>query len=175
MLIQNLAKKGIYIAFLAIVITSCNTSENKKHVNQQTINNMEQVKNKELIRAFVVAMQTSNVEKLKTMITDDFSWWIIGKPEYLVTAGEHDSNYFLGFFKGTELFPEGPEFKIISMIAEDNKVATEATFKAKTAMGTYYENYYHFLFIIENGKVKRMKEYMDTFSAKRLLESIPQQ
>lgn len=136
---------------------------------------MEIKENKELITEFIVSMQNSNVDKLKTMITDDFSWWIIGKPEYLVTAGEHDKDYFLGFFKGAELFPEGPEFKVVSIMAEDDKVAAEATFKAKTAMGTFYENTYHFLFIIENGKVKRMKEYMDTFSAKRLLESIPQQ
>ena len=33
-------------------------------------------------------------------------------------------------------------------------------------MGTFYENSYHFLFIIEDGKVKRMKEYMDTYHAK---------
>lgn len=83
---------------------------------------------------------------------------------------------FLGFyFKGTELFPEGPEFKIVSMIAEDNKVATKNSFKAEIAMGTFYENYPHFLFTTENAKVKRMKEFMDTFSAKIFLESIPQQ
>lgn len=175
MCIQNLAKRGIYIALLAVLMASCNTSEDRKPINQEISNNMEQTDNKKLVREFIVAMQNSNVEKLKTMIIDDFSWWIIGKPEYLVTAGEHNKDYFLGFFKGTQLFPEGPEFNVVSIMAEDNKVAAEATFKAKTAMGTYYENTYHFLFFIEDGKVKRMKEYMDTFSAKRLLDSIPQQ
>ena len=63
----------------------------------------------------------------------------------------------------------------ISLTSFSNIDYVIKTFKAKTAMGTFYENTYHFLFIIENGKVKRMKEYMDTFSAKRLLESIPQQ
>ena len=174
---QTLKLALIAVAFTSI-IASCN--EASKNANSTNVDNlktykMELEENKKLVNEFIVAMQNSNVEKLKTMITNDFSWWIIGKPEYLVTAGEHDTDYFLGFFKGTELFPEGPEFKVVSMIAEDNKVATEATFKAKTAMGTFYENTYHFLFIIENGKVKRMKEYMDTFSAKRLLESIPQE
>lgn len=172
MRIQYLGKKGIYTALLALVIASCNTNENTEQTDQKTTNTMELTNNKALVKEFVAEMQNSNVEKLKTMITDDFSWWIIGKPEYLVTAGEHDTEYFLNFFKGTELFPEGPEFKVISMIAEDNKVSAEATFNAKTVMGTYYENTYHFLFIIENGKIKRMKEYMDTFSAKTLLEAI---
>ena len=52
------------------------------------------------------------------------------------------------------------------MISEGNIVAAEAEFRAKTAMGSDYENYYHFKFILENGKVKRMKEYMDTYHAK---------
>lgn len=164
------------VAFTSIM-TSCNESvknENSNNLDNLKTYKMELQENKELIKEFIVSMQNSDVETLKTMITNDFSWWIIGKTEYLVTAGEHDKDYFLGFFKGGELFPEGPEFKIVSIMAEDNKVAAEATFKAKTAMGTFYENTYHFLFIIENGKVKRMKEYMDTFSAKRLLESMPQ-
>ena len=69
------------------------------------------------------------------MITDDFSWWIIGKPEYLATAGEHDTEYFLNFFKGAELFPDGPDFKTTSMIAEGNTVAAEAEFKSKHCHG----------------------------------------
>ena len=169
MSIQNFFRTGIYWAIIIFGAVSCNSSvdnEQTKHSNQQTIDNIELTKNKEIAKEFVEAMQISNVDKLKTMITDDFSWWIIGKPEYLATAGEHDTEYFLSFFKGAELFPDGTDFKITSMIAEDNKVAAEAEFKAKTAMGTDYENYYHFLFIVENGKVKRMKEYMDTYHAK---------
>ncbi len=176
--LKRTLKIVLVAAVFTTIITSCNESlkdKNANNLSHSKTNKMELKENKELIREFIKRMQNSDVEKLKTMITDDFSWWIIGKPEYLVTAGEHDKEYFLGFFKGSELFPEGPEFNIVSIMAEDNKVAAEATFKAKTAMGTFYENTYHFLFIIENGKVKRMKEYMDTYSAKRLLESIPQQ
>lgn len=166
-------KKTLKIVVVAIafasVIMSCNESTRNKesnNLNNLKIYKMELKENKELVVEFIEAMRTSNVDKLKTMITDDFSWWIIGKPEYLATAGEHDTEYFLAFFKGSELFPEGTDFKTTSMISEGNIVAAEAEFRAKTAMGTDYENYYHFKFIIENGKVKRMKEYMDTYHAK---------
>ena len=121
---------------------------------------------KALAAEFIEAMRTSDTDRLSTLTTDDFSWWIIGKPEYLATAGEHDSEYFLGFFQGGSLFPDRPEFTVTSMIAEGNKVAAEAEFKAKTSTGVMYENSYHFLFVLEDGKVKRMKEYMDTFHAK---------
>lgn len=123
--------------------------------------------NKQLVTEFVEAMRTSDVEKLQTMITDNFSWWINGKPAYLQTAGEHDKDFFIGFFGGgSDLFPDGAEFVVTGMVAEGDKVAAEATMTAKTAMGTLYDNDYHFLFTFENGKVARMKEYMDTYHAK---------
>ncbi|MBO6516643.1 MAG: nuclear transport factor 2 family protein [Bacteroidia bacterium] len=159
---QNRLKTILLLAVAAFAFASCNSGENSEQVQ----NDNHSANNKAVVKEFVAAMQTSNVDKLKNMITDDFSWWIIGKPEYLATAGEHDTEYFLGFFKGEELFPEGTDFQITSMICEGDKVAAEAEFRAQTSMGPFYENYYHFLFIIENGKVKRMKEYMDTYKAK---------
>ena len=169
MTIQRQLKTALIAIAFASIITSCNQSsknEQPEHLDNLRTYKMELQENKALVKEFVEAMRTSDVDKLKTMITDDFSWWIIGKPEYLATAGEHNAAYFLGFFKGAELFPEGTDFKTTSMISEGNVVAAEAEFKAKTAMGTDYENYYHFLFILEDGKVKRMKEYMDTYHAK---------
>ena len=49
--------------------------------------------NKDLVVNFIEAMRLSDVETLRTMITDDFSWWIAGKQEYLQTAGEHDKEF----------------------------------------------------------------------------------
>tara|TARA_B000000460_G_C21182271_1_gene250226 strand:- start:112 stop:306 length:195 start_codon:yes stop_codon:yes gene_type:complete len=49
----------------------------------------------------------------------------------LATSGEHDTAYFLNFFKETELFPDGADFKAASMIAGGNKVAAEAELKPK--------------------------------------------
>lgn len=123
--------------------------------------------NKELVASFIEAMRISDVINLSTMTTNDFSWWIAGKTEYLQTAGEHDKDFFISFFGGgTDLFPNGAEFTVTGMIAEDDKVAAEANMKATTAMGTPYDNSYHFLFTIEDGKIARMKEYMDTYHAK---------
>lgn len=123
--------------------------------------------NKELVAAFIEAMRTSDVAKLSGMISDDFSWWIAGKTGYLQTAGEHDRDFFIGFFGGgADLFPHGADFTVTGMIAEGDKVAAEANMKATTAMGAQYDNSYHFLFTIEGGKIIRMKEYMDTYHAK---------
>ena len=65
-----------------------------------------------------------------------------------------------------DLFPNGAEFTVSGMVAEGDKVAVEANMTAVTAMGTNYDNHYHFLFTIADGKILRMKEYMDTYHAK---------
>lgn len=122
---------------------------------------------KDLVVAFVEAMRVSDTEALNAMTTDDFSWWIAGKPDDLQTAGEHDRDFFLGFFGGgAEMFPNGADFRVTGMVAEGDKVAAEAHLTAETAMGSTYDNGYHFLFTVENGRIKRMKEYMDTHHAK---------
>ena len=169
--IQQFTTGTLALAFVFNLVSCQAPQQQEQAPKTPKVDNLEEYKeglneNKALVTEFIEAMRVSNVDKLKTMITDDFSWWIIGKPEYLATGGEHDTEYFLGFFKGDELFPEGADFNTTSMISEGNVVAAEAEFKAKTAMGSNYENYYHFLFIIEDGKVKRMKEYMDTYHAK---------
>ena len=123
--------------------------------------------NKDLIQRFIEAMRVSDIASLETMITDDFTWWIAGKPEYLQTAGEHDKTFFLGFFAGGgDTFPNGARFDVTGMVSEGDRVAAEAHLTATTAMGTTYDNLYHFLFEIEGRRIKRMKEYMDTHHAK---------
>lgn len=123
--------------------------------------------NKETVKQFVEALRVSDTETLKSMITDDFSWWIAGHADELQTAGEHDRDFFLGFFGGgAEMFPNGVQFEVTGMVADGDKVAAEAHLTAATAMGSAYDNRYHFLFTIEEGRIKRMKEYMDTHHAK---------
>jgi ketosteroid isomerase-like protein len=48
------------------------------------------------------------------------------------------------------------------MVAEGEKVAVEATSKGKHISGQTYSNNYHFLFEFREGKLLRLKEYLDT-------------
>jgi len=61
-----------------------------------------------------------------------------------------------------DVFPEGLMFKALDMVAEGNKVAVEAISEGKHISGVVYRNEYHFLFEFRDGKLLRLKEYMDT-------------
>jgi ketosteroid isomerase-like protein len=59
-------------------------------------------------------------------------------------------------------FPKGLKFTIHSMTAEGDRVAIEAESLGEHASGKTYNNHYHFLMRLRDGKIVRFKEYMDT-------------
>jgi ketosteroid isomerase-like protein len=61
-----------------------------------------------------------------------------------------------------EVFPQGIRFTILDMVAEGDKVAVEATGEGEHISGQIYTNQYHFLFELRDGKLVRLKEYLDT-------------
>jgi uncharacterized protein len=61
-----------------------------------------------------------------------------------------------------DVFPQGLKFTALDMVAEGDKVAVEATSEGKHISGQIYANEYHFLFEFRDGKLLRLKEYMDT-------------
>ena len=61
-----------------------------------------------------------------------------------------------------EVFPQGLQFTVLDMVAEGDKVAVEAVSEGEHASGQTYSNEYHFLFEFRDGKLLRLKEYMDT-------------
>jgi ketosteroid isomerase-like protein len=67
-------------------------------------------------------------------------------------------------------FPTGFKLNVTSMIAEDNKVAAEVVSEGKHKNGKEYNNKYHFLFEIEQGKIISVKEYMDTLHLFHLIQ-----
>ena len=57
---------------------------------------------------------------------------------------------------------EGFHFILHEMTAEDNRVSLIAESKGKHASGRLYNNHYHFLVTIVDGKITKVKEYLDT-------------
>ena len=68
-----------------------------------------------------------------------------------------------------EAFPNGIEFKITGITAENERVAVEVAGDAIHVSGKPYNNFYHFLLKIKNGKIIELKEYMDTQLASKIL------
>jgi ketosteroid isomerase-like protein len=66
-----------------------------------------------------------------------------------------------GFETITDKF-ESMRLEPIGVTAEGNRVAVEVQGHGKARNGKEYNNIYHFLFVVEDGQIVTVKEFMDT-------------
>jgi uncharacterized protein len=128
--------------------------------------------NKKVVLGFVEALSSGNLDAVKAALADDATWWIPGS---LPVSGTHRGKKaifedFLG--KAVTLFePRSLSIQVRNAIAEGDCVAVEWVARGKSAKGKNYENYYHLMFEVKNGKIQAIREYVDTLYAKEVLFS----
>ena len=116
--------------------------------------------NKEIVRAFFAALNKGDVASVVATYAEDGCVQTMGNTLISGIFGkEHIAQTAGGVF---DVFPQGLRFNIQAMTAEDERVAVEATSEGEHISGQTYSNEYHFLFEFKDGKLLRLKEYMDT-------------
>ena len=116
--------------------------------------------NKAMVAAFFDAMNSGDVDFIVNAYASDGCLQTMGNT---LISGVFSRDQIAARAGGIfDVFPEGLKFELLSMIAEGEKVAVEATSKGKHISGQTYSNNYHFLFEFRKGKLMRLKEYLDT-------------
>jgi ketosteroid isomerase-like protein len=133
---------------------------------------MEATENKKVVLGFVEALSSGNLDAIKAALADDATWWLPGS---LPVSGTYRGKKaifedFLG--KAVTLFePRSLSIQVRNAIVEGDCVAVEWVARGKSAKGKPYENYYHVMFEVKNGKIQTIREYVDTLYAKEVLFS----
>ena len=126
----------------------------------------ESEKNKQIAIKFFEAL-SSGSEAYLDFYNDDSIIWTAGDN---AIGGTRTKKEIIAFAKGIlEAFPNGIEFKITGITAENERVAVEVQGDAIHISGKPYNNFYHFLLKIKDGKIIELKEYMDTQLAAKIL------
>ena len=116
--------------------------------------------NKAAVQRFFTAMNEGDVAGIVDAYTDDGQVWTMGST---LISGRFSRDQIRAAAGGIfDAFPEGIRFELHDMVAEGDKVAVEASSRGLHASGQVYSNQYHFLFQFRDGRVFRLKEYMDT-------------
>lgn len=124
---------------------------------------MSTVENKQSVLNFCSHFKNAAIPDLLDAMSDDATWWIIGKPDLFHGAGtksKADMERIWG-----DLFShmkDGLEMNVVGMIAEGDKVAAEIRSIANLTDEEVYENQYHMLFTHRRGKIVEVREYTDT-------------
>lgn len=115
--------------------------------------------NKQIVRNYFEFINKKENQSAFDLLSDDINWWILGSTK---VSGTKDKRLITLGFKMIQRAFEHIEFILHDFTAEENRVAVTAESKGKHSNGKEYNNHYHFLFTIENGKVIKVKEYLDT-------------
>ncbi|MCR9105086.1 MAG: nuclear transport factor 2 family protein [Gammaproteobacteria bacterium] len=117
-------------------------------------------KQKAFVTDFFAAMNSGDVDAIVDAYADDGTLHTMGQT--LISGIYSKAQIAASAGSIFEVFPRGLQFEIIDMVGQGNKVAVEATSEGVHVSGQTYSNQYHFLFEFQDGRLLRLKEYMDT-------------
>ena len=129
---------------------------------------MSQAENKRIVLGFVEALVSGDIERARDALADDATWWIPGS---LPISGTHwgKKAIFEDFMSRVPFQPGSFSIEVCNLIGEGDCVAIEWVTRAATTDGRTYENYYHYMFRLQNEKIQEVREYLDTLYAKEVL------
>ena len=128
---------------------------------------MSQIKkNKELVQEFFNLL-SSGSNKYLDFYNNESVIWTAGEN---AIGGSRSKSEVVGFAKSVlDSFPEGINFNVVNLVAENDYVAAEVEGSAMHVSGKPYNNKYHFLLKIKDNEILELKEYMDTQLAAKVL------
>ncbi|MBN7796726.1 nuclear transport factor 2 family protein [Parahaliea mediterranea] len=116
--------------------------------------------NKALVSRFFDNLNTGDVDAVVSAYADDGTVETMGNT---LISGEYERAQLPDAIgRIFNVFPDGLSFTVRDMVAEGEKVAVEAVCAGEHVSGQSYENQYHFLFEFRDGKLRKLREYMDT-------------
>ena len=131
---------------------------------------MSAEENKNVVLSFFENFSGGKVDAALALMSDTATWWVAGKPDKFVLAGTKTKTQFAELLQGIgTAMPKGLRVIPKGLTAEGGRVAAEAESYGETATGKIYNNLYHFLFEVRDGKIQAVREYLDTMHAKEVL------
>ena len=113
---------------------------------------------------FFATLSAGDLEGVRSFFDEDSTWFIVATG--IPGAGEHRGadaivDGFLAPVRG--LFEPGqPKVEIVRLVGDGDLVAVEATGRGRFLDGRDYDNRYAYWIEIAGGRIRTIKEYMDS-------------
>lgn len=120
-------------------------------------------RNKAIARRFFELFSTGDVDGALALMHEDATWRIPGKKDLSPTAGVYTKERIGRLFhRMLDRLCDGLRMTVVSSLAEDDRVALEVTSSGDLKNGRHYRQEYHFLIELEDGRIRAVREYLDT-------------
>jgi ketosteroid isomerase-like protein len=126
---------------------------------------------KQVVQRYLDALLAGDIDTIRDSFAEDATWSMHGD---LPLAGPWKGRDQIvdDFLRavGSELYEAGSQsFEFPTLIAEGDTVALEWHVQARTAAGLEYDNEYCGIFIVRDGRIAVVREYLDSrYAAQRL-------
>jgi uncharacterized protein len=122
---------------------------------------------KEILKRYVAALQAGDEQTIRESFAEDATWTL--QAGDLPTSGTwRGRGAILDEFLAGALNhyqPGSIDLEVTGTIADGDRVALQWTTRARTRDGRPYENECIGVFTVEDGRIKAVREYMDTLYA----------
>ena len=132
---------------------------------------MSATENKKLVLHYFDLQRRGELDKVFNLLSEDFVLRGMGMPPF---------DHRLTKEKARELVQSRADFQpdpidmiINGITAEGERVAVEAERHDRLKNGATYDNRYHLLFIVKDGKIVRIDEYLCTYSFNEYRKTFP--
>jgi hypothetical protein len=128
--------------------------------------------NKAVVRRYFKAIEEADYDAIAMLLADEVRFWLPPSvPDGVEFAGRHEvMRNIVESIAGLYDTRVGLHPEIQHLTAEDDRVAAELVIRGRSkASGRDYENHYHFLFVLRDGRIAEFHEHLDTLYAFRAL------
>jgi len=131
-------------------------------VSVETDTRSREEANKELVAEFMEVFSAGDVDKILSYLSDSATWWVGGTIEGI--SGTKDKAAFGEMLASLSGLATTGAIRLTphAWTAEGDRVAVERESYCELRNGRIYNNAYHFLFTVRDGRVESVKEYLDT-------------
>jgi uncharacterized protein len=119
-----------------------------------------EARNKQVVRDFFSALNRGDVAAIVAAYAPEGHVETMGKT--LISGRFSREQISAAAGQIYAAFPHGLTFTVNAITAEGDRVAVEAESEGLHVSGARYSNQYHFLFVLREGRVLLLREYMDT-------------
>jgi len=138
---------------------------------------MADVSNKQLVISAWEAFASRDPDRVAAVFTPDAEW--LAPPDNATAGALDGTSHLIGRDRIVEfltaefgtVFVADVSIDFRGFYADGDVVVVEERMQATLAHGGHYDNDYCFIFEMADGRIKRVREYMDTQRGARLFES----
>ncbi|WP_170386461.1 nuclear transport factor 2 family protein [Ruegeria atlantica] len=131
---------------------------------------MSATQNKETVQCFFERFSETDVEGALALLDAEVVWQAMGLKSNPPVDTRMDRKGIAELIKKMrERMPSGLQLTPTGWTVEGDRVAMEMESYGTKVNGTVYNNFYHFLVTLKDGKITAIREYMDTLHLKQVL------